>query len=76
VLIELQKQQYFVSNSGLQNGPLLRDRSQNRNTISIAVMLSKAKRAKVNCIKLKESGDGVPVRVGQSYQFWIGGYWL
>lgn len=32
--------------------------------------------AKVNYIKLNANGDGVPVRVGQSYQFWIGGYWL
>ena len=32
--------------------------------------------AKVNYIKLNANGDGVAVRVGQSYLFWIGGYWL
>lgn len=31
--------------------------------------------AKVNYIKLNVNGGGEPALVGQSYQFWIGGYW-
>lgn len=36
----------------------------------------KKRAAKVNYIKLNASGAGGAVRVGQSYLFWIGGYWL
>lgn len=69
-----QKQQAFDQSNGRQDGQSLNVRSQAHNTFKVQTIKHKA--AKVNYIKLNESGGGEPARVGQSYLFWIGGYWL